>query len=139
MTAIMTEPRVAPLSHSGAFDGHTEVSERTFASWDGTELFYRAWLPAKSTSRALILLHRGHEHSGRLAEVVERLGVSDAAVFAWDQRGHGRSPGPRGGAESVAALAKDLDALARHLCRTHGVRLDETVVIAHSVGGVVAA
>jgi alpha-beta hydrolase superfamily lysophospholipase/SAM-dependent methyltransferase len=115
------------------------MSERTFTSWDGTELFYRAWLPGALSGRALILLHRGHEHSGRLEEVVARLGMQDAAVFAWDQRGHGRSPGPRGGAESVAALAKDLDAFARHLCREHGVRLDETVVMAHSVGGVVAA
>src|SRR3954447_17705813 len=107
MTAIMTEPRIDPLPQRGAFDGHTETSERTFTSWDGAELFYRAWLPATPTSRALVLLHRGHEHSGRLAEVVERLGMPDGAVFAWDQRGHGHSPGPRGGAESVAALAKD--------------------------------
>jgi alpha-beta hydrolase superfamily lysophospholipase/SAM-dependent methyltransferase len=139
MTALTAEPRVAPPPQTSPSGGRRETCERTFPSWDGVELFYRAWLPARPTGRALILLHRGHEHSGRLAEVVERLGLDDAAVFAWDQRGHGRSPGPRGGAESVAALAKDLDAFAHHLCASHGVRLDDTVVLAHSVGGVVAA
>src|SRR5689334_14451050 len=125
MTAVAVEPRLDTQSHAAG--GTPARVERTFTSWDGAELFYRAWLPAKPTSRALILLHRGHEHSARLAEVAEQLGGEDAAVFAWDQRGHGHSPGPRGGAESVAALAKDLDALARHLCREHGVRLDQTV------------
>jgi alpha-beta hydrolase superfamily lysophospholipase len=136
MTALAVQ---SPANDPGAHDPHARSEERTFTSWDGIELFYRAWLPVRPTGRALILLHRGHEHSGRLEEVVERLGMHDAGVFAWDQRGHGRSPGARGGAESVAALAKDLDAFARHLCREHGARLDETIVVAHSVGGVVAA
>jgi alpha-beta hydrolase superfamily lysophospholipase len=137
MSAI-AEPIVTPVPSVTPAEG-AGPAEETFASWDGSELFYRAWLPARTTSRALLLLHRGHEHSGRLAEVVERLGLEDAAVFAWDQRGHGRSPGPRGGAEGVAALVKDLDAFAAHVCRRHGVRLEDTVVVAHSVGGVIAA
>src|SRR5688500_16386973 len=115
-------------------------AELTFRSWDGANLFYCAWLPPRPATRAVVLLHRGHEHSGRLAEAVESLGLhhDDTAVFAWDQRGHGRSPGERGGAESVAVLAKDLDAFARHLRSTHGVRTADTVLLAHSVGAVVA-
>jgi SAM-dependent methyltransferase len=72
-----------------------QPSEHTFRSRDGTELFYRAWLPDRPTTKALLLFHRGHEHSGRWQETVATLGLEDVAVFAWDQRGHGRSPGER--------------------------------------------
>lgn len=113
-------------------------TEHTFKSHDGAELYYRAWIPEAPTTRALIVLHRGHEHSARMAETIHRLGLSDVAIFAWDQRGHGRSPGPRGGAESLSAVVKDLDVFAKHLCRVHGVRLTDTVLMAHSVGAVIA-
>src|SRR5690349_615051 len=79
--------------------------ERIFVSFDGVEIFYRAWIPTKElaaeaasplrASRALVLFHRGHEHSGRWQGFVEGLGMNDAAVFAWDARGHGKSPGER--------------------------------------------
>ncbi|MBE2213735.1 MAG: bifunctional alpha/beta hydrolase/class I SAM-dependent methyltransferase [Opitutaceae bacterium] len=114
-------------------------TEHAFTSWDGTSLFYRAWLPARPTTRALLLFHRGHEHSGRWQETVEALALEDTAVFAWEARGHGRSPGERGSAENLVAVIKDADAFARHLVAVHGIRLEDTVVLAHSVGAVVAA
>ena len=114
-------------------------TEQTFTSWDGTSLFYRAWLPARPATRALILFHRGHEHSGRWKETVDSLALEDTAIFAWDARGHGHSPGERGSAENLIALIKDADAFARHLVATHGIRLEDTVVMAHSVGAVIAA
>ena len=45
--------------------------ERYFRTWDGEQLFYRAWVPAESVNRAIVLVHRGHEHSRRLHELVE--------------------------------------------------------------------
>jgi alpha-beta hydrolase superfamily lysophospholipase/phosphatidylglycerophosphate synthase len=134
MTATLASSEVKTLER--AVDPGTE---HTFQSYDAAELFYRAWTPAMPTTRAVILLHRGHEHSGRLAESVRRLALDDVNVFAWDQRGHGRSSGARGGAENVAQLAKDLETFARHLEHAHGMRIGDTVLIAHSVGAVVAA
>jgi alpha-beta hydrolase superfamily lysophospholipase len=113
--------------------------EQRFSSWDETQLFYRAWIPARSTQKALILIHRGHEHSGRWQEVVEELGLEDVAVFAWEARGHGESPGERGTAENVMALEKDLDAFVRHVSEANGIPLANMIVMAHSVGAVVAA
>jgi alpha-beta hydrolase superfamily lysophospholipase/SAM-dependent methyltransferase len=114
--------------------------ERSFTSFDGTELFYRAWLPAGAPpTRAVVLFHRGHEHSGRWGEFVEALGMSDAAVFAWDARGHGRSPGERGWAPDFATVVKDADAFVRHVSRAHGFAISDMAVVAHSVGAVVAA
>lgn len=113
-------------------------TEHTLKSWDGAELFYRAWLPAAPANKALLLFHRGHEHSGRWEETVNALALDDVAVFAWDARGHGRSPGARGSAENLGVVIKDADAFARHIVQVHGIPLEQTVVMAHSVGGVVA-
>ena len=133
--------RQAPASrdaHPGLPSDDSSTAH-TFRSHDGVELFYRAWLPPQPTSRAVILMHRGHEHSGRLADTVAALGLTDVAVFAPDQRGHGRSPGTRGFAPGgLHTLVHDVEHFARHLTQGHGVRLDQTVVVAHSVGGVIA-
>ena len=73
---------------------------------DGTELFYRAWLPDAPTEKSLVIFHRGHEHSGRVQDIVEALDLRDVAVFAWDARGHGRTPGERGYAPDFATMVE---------------------------------
>lgn len=115
------------------------VVERSMTTWDGATLYYRAWLPAGPVSKALVLFHRGHEHSGRWQHVVDALALDDVAIFAWDARGHGRSSGDRGAAESVAALVKDADAFATHIAATYGIGPENTILMAHSVGAVIAA
>src|SRR4051812_30004907 len=115
------------------------ATEHIFRSWDGTELFYRAWRPASPARKALFLFHRGHEHSGRWQETVDSLGLDDVAVFAWDARGHGRSPGERGAAQSVADIIKDVDAFARHIWNEHKISPEDTIVLAHSLAAVTVA
>lgn len=122
-----------PIEQCGGATTHT------FTASDGAELFYRAWMPQQPTDKAILLLHRGHEHSARWQETIEALGLADFAVFAWDQRGHGHSPGERGYAQNLAVVVKDADLFARHVCEAHGVRMENMAVIAHSVGAVVAA
>ncbi len=116
-----------------------QASEHTFRSWDGAELFYRAWLPEQNTDRAVILFHRGHEHSGRWQDVVDKLNLPDFALFAWDARGHGRSPGERGYAEHLGVLTRDVDSFVRHVSRRYGIPMENIAVFAHSVGSVLAA
>src|SRR4051812_17367013 len=70
----------------------------------------RATLLPPSSKRAIVLFHRGHEHSGRWHDFVEALDMPDAAIFAWDARGHGKSPGERGWAPDLATVIKDADA-----------------------------
>jgi alpha-beta hydrolase superfamily lysophospholipase/SAM-dependent methyltransferase len=115
------------------------AAEYTMPSWDGAQLFYRAWLPERSTSKALLLFHRGHEHSGRWSEFVQMLALDNVAIFAWDARGHGRSDGERGAAENFGTLVKDVDAFVRHVREQHGFALENMIVLAHSVGAVVAS
>jgi alpha-beta hydrolase superfamily lysophospholipase/SAM-dependent methyltransferase len=116
-----------------------QLTTHTMTSWDGARLFYRAWIPPTATGKAVMVFHRGHEHSGFWEETVAALNLEDCSVFAWDQRGHGQSDGERGHAPNVAAVIKDAQTFARHLCDTHGVDLRQTVVIAHSIGAVIAA
>ncbi len=114
--------------------------EGTFPASGGTRLFYRHWRPAVATSKkALILLHRGHEHSGRFQGFVEALALDDFHVFAWDARGHGRSPGERGHAESFATMVADLDAFVRFVSATYDVPIENMVVLGHSVAAVMVS
>jgi hypothetical protein len=75
----------------------------------------------KWPNAAVVLLHRGHEHSGRLQHVVDELGLDDFAMFAWDARGHGHSPGARGDSPSFAALVRDVDSFVRHISSTYNM------------------
>jgi alpha-beta hydrolase superfamily lysophospholipase len=113
-----------------------EAAERTFLSWDGAELFYRSWIPNNQTDKALLLFHRGHEHSGRWQEMVDSLGLEDVAIFAWDARGHGRSAGDRGSAKSLHDVIKDVNGFARHVSETFGIPIENMIVLAHSLAAV---
>src|SRR5437660_4978627 len=113
-----------------------EAIEQTFTSWDGAELFYGAWIPDKRPKKALLLFHRGHEHSGRWQETVDSLGLNDVAIFAWDARGHGRSPGERGAANSLHDVIKDVDVFVRHIAQDYRIPLENMIVLAHSLAAV---
>lgn len=120
------------------------AQEAGFTAQDGTRLFYRCWPPSEAASdtqprRALVLLHRGHEHSGRVEALVHALGLRDHWAFAWDARGHGHSPGERGHTPSFATLVDDLDGFMRHVQRQHDIASEHTIVVANSVGAVIAA
>jgi len=115
------------------------VTESHFATDDGVELFYRHW-PASGTRRGtVVMFHRGHEHSGRMAHLVDELDLPDFDVFAWDARGHGRSPGERGFSPSFATSVRDVQTFVDHLHNVHGVAPQEMVVLAQSVGAVTIA
>jgi hypothetical protein len=54
--------------------------ESAFASHDGVELFYRAWPARSGTAKgAIVILHRGHEHSGRVAHLADELALDGFA------------------------------------------------------------
>lgn len=107
---------------------------------DDTPIFYRHWpATAGAGDRAILLLHRGHEHSGRLQHLVDELNLPGYAVFAFDAREHGRSAGRRGFAPDVGTLVKDLDTFVRDVIVPRGIPIGNLAVIGQSVGSVVAA
>jgi len=116
-----------------------KLLEHFMATFDGIRIFYRAWLPDTPTDKAVILFHRGHEHSGRWDGLIDALASDDAAVFAWDARGNGRSEGPRDDAENFGVYAKDADIFVRHLSSTYHIPIENMIVVGHSVGAAVVA
>jgi alpha-beta hydrolase superfamily lysophospholipase len=114
--------------------------ERFFETTDRTKLFYRYWPAADRTSKkAILLLHRGHEHSGRFQHVVDELDLPDFAMFAWDARGHGRSVLPKGSSPSFGTFVKDVDRFASHVSATFDIPIENIAVIGQSIGSVLAA
>lgn len=109
-----------------------------FTTDDGLSLHYKTW-NVQGATRALILLHRGHEHADRWDTVVPSLAMPDTAIYAWEARGHGQSPGRRGHAAGFMEYVRDLDTFFHHLQKVHGLVPERTVVVAHSVGAVVGA
>ena len=117
------------------------ATEHTFTSHDGQAIFYRNWKATGNTDtkRAIVLLHRGHEHSGRVEHIVNELDMPDTPFFAWDVRGCGRTEGTRGYAKSFMTWVQDLDQFIQHIHKTHHIPVENIVVIAQSVGAVIAA
>ncbi|MEJ8826364.1 bifunctional alpha/beta hydrolase/class I SAM-dependent methyltransferase [Variovorax humicola] len=114
--------------------------EQHFLTHDGVSLFYRRW-PATSATRrgAIVLFHRGHEHGARMAHLVDELDLPDFDFYAWDARGHGKSPGQRGYSPSFATSVRDVQTFIDHIGKAHGVPPEDIHVIAQSVGAVLVA
>lgn len=114
--------------------------ESQFETHDGQTLFYRYW-PAADNAQpkgAVVLFHRGHEHSGRVAHLVDEFDLPDHAFFAWDARGHGRSPGERGYSPSLATSVRDIQTFVDHIAATYDIPVRNMAVVAQSVGAVLA-
>ena len=119
-----------------------QQQQKTFTSHDGCQIFYRYW-PAIDTdiqpNQAIVLFHRGHEHSGRIAHLADELELPNFHIFAWDARGNGQSEGERGDAPNFATLIKDANAFIEHITHEYSLRQQDIAIIAQSVGAVIAS
>ena len=61
-----------------------------------------------------------------MAHLVDELGLPDFDFFAWDARGHGRSPGARGDAPGIATSVRDVQTFVDHIRDAHGIRASRT-------------
>jgi alpha-beta hydrolase superfamily lysophospholipase len=108
---------------------------RTLMTDDGLHLFTQHWLPEGAPRGIVVLVHGYAEHSGRYPHVARTLVDRGAAVYAYDQRGHGRSEGRRAFIESFDAYLDDLDRFLDHVrTRTRDAPL---FLFGHSMGGLV--
>lgn len=115
------------------------ANEHTFQTHDGVELFYRHWPSTQPRRGAVVMFHRGHEHSGRMAHLADELDLPAFDVFAWDARGHGRSPGERGYSPSFGTSVRDVQSFVEHIRDHHGIAPVDLAVLAQSVGAVLTA
>ncbi|MBS9778250.1 MAG: bifunctional alpha/beta hydrolase/class I SAM-dependent methyltransferase [Gammaproteobacteria bacterium] len=133
--------------------------QKTFTTNDDTELFYRYRSPraqktesilnntdesvsldnTSASQKAIVLFHRGHEHSARIMHITDELKLDDAHYFAWDARGHGNSPGERGDSPSITTSVADIDSFIHHICDEYNIDIKNIVVIAQSVSAVLVS
>jgi alpha-beta hydrolase superfamily lysophospholipase len=86
--------------HHGSFSGLGRV-----------QLFYQAWLPDGDRSRAVIVnLHGLGDHSGLYPNLAGHFAPRGIAIYAYDMRGNGRSPGQRAYLSSWDQYREDLHA-----------------------------
>ncbi len=115
------------------------ASECHFKTHDAVELFYRHWPARGERQGAVVMFHRGHEHSGRVGHLVEELDLENFDFFAWDARGHGHSPGERGFSPSFGTSVRDVQSFIDHIHDQHDIAHADMVVLAQSVGAVLIA
>jgi alpha-beta hydrolase superfamily lysophospholipase len=100
-----------------------------------TPLFGEALVPPQPVA-GLLIVHGISEHCGRYRAAMTSLAPLGVACFAYDQRGHGRSPGERADIERFQQFADDLHSIVV------GVRSAKPAlplfVWAHSMGALVA-
>ncbi|MCC3373868.1 alpha/beta hydrolase [Cohnella sp. REN36] len=113
-----------------------EAAEGTFRGHQGIELFYRrlpaARLPAKG---AVIAVHGHGDHSEGLQNLCGMLTEGGYHVYAFDLRGHGRSPGTRGAIRDWQEYRGDLHAFRTMVAAETGWL--PLYVAGHSLGGVI--
>ena len=96
-------------------------------------------LPAGPARGTVLIVHGLGEHAGRYAHVAAHLAQAGWAVAGYDQRGHGRSGGPRGAIARPDSLLTDLGAVITHIKSAGSDRLSgPLVLLGHSMGGLVA-
>lgn len=122
-------------------DEHTAAPQlpATVATRDGLTLALTHWpAPCPATTKGVIcLVHGLGEHAGRYQHVARHLNQCGWSVVGYDHRGHGRSPGPRGGLRRDDDLLHDLAAVIDLIRQHHaGQRLG---VLGHSMGGITVA
>ncbi|WP_404539965.1 alpha/beta hydrolase [Dyella agri] len=101
---------------------------------DGQRLRLRDW-PLSQARGSVLIVHGLGEHAGRYAKLARWFNALGYAVRAYDQRGHGQSPGPRGVLGHPDDLLADLSVVHADYARALGTA---PLLLGHSMGGLVA-
>lgn len=111
-----------------------------FVASDGENIAVQDWpLAQEVPKRGLVLIVHGlGEHAGRYDTLARGLNDWGFAVRGYDQYGHGRSGGPRGGLTSARRLIDDLGDVVDDT-RTQMPPAAPLILLGHSLGGLVAA
>ncbi len=80
-------------------------------------LYTQAWYPdaGRQPKALIVLVHDFHSHSGWLKRTCRALAGTGYAVYAYDQRGHGRSEGSRSYFDRFDDVLADLFAFTQHV------------------------
>lgn len=110
--------------------------EGTFQGAKGLELYYQSWHPQGSAEAVLIIVHGHGGHSGIFPLMVEYLIEHNYAIYGFDLRGNGRSPGQRGYINSWSEFLIDLKSFVDLVKAKEADR--DLFIIGQSMGGTIA-
>lgn len=125
-------PRVEGL---GPVRGPAVMEAEAFVMPDGYRLPYLAALPTGDAEAVLLALHGFNDYARAFADSAPKWAASGLAVYAYDQRGFGRTAG-RGLWHGARAMAFDLQNVVDLLRRRHPDI--PIVLLGESMGGAVA-
>jgi lysophospholipase len=109
--------------------------EEAFLDVDGARLWTEDDVPSGARAHVLVL-HGYADHLGRYRAFRDALLAEGLGVHTYDQRGHGKSPGPRGHVRRFSDYLDDFDkCLSRMRAQGGNTR---AFVVAHSHGGLEA-
>ncbi|MEZ4511069.1 MAG: alpha/beta hydrolase [Chloroflexota bacterium] len=108
-------------------------NQGTFKGADGLDLFYQSWLPESGADATLVIVHGLGEHSGRYQNVVNHFVPQGYAIYSFDHRGHGRSPGQQGYVNSFDEFVADLGAFVQMVSQRETGK--PFFLLGHSMGG----
>ena len=90
--------------------------EGSFVTPDGVNLYYQCWVPANRRARAVLInLHGLGDHSGLYPTLAAHFPPRGVALYAYDMRGNGRSPGQRAYVRDWHEYLDDLGAFLRRV------------------------
>ncbi|MCM2373584.1 alpha/beta hydrolase [Aporhodopirellula aestuarii] len=88
---------------------------------------------AVDADSVVVIVHGLGEHSGWYAELADQLSAVGMASLAYDQHGHGKSPGRRGDAPTLQTLVDDIGVAVASAQENWPEA--EVVLLGHSMGG----
>ena len=111
-----------------------KITKDFFTGRDGIELYYEAYIPEK-VEATLIIVHGLSEYIASYAEFRDFLNARNIAVYGFDARGHGNSPGIRAHVNRWSEYTEDLHRFVQLVQKEQSENL---VMFSHSMGTTIA-
>ncbi len=131
-----------PMSVSSPCKGTAMIHDTFWLTVsDHSRLYVNRWLPDGPPKAVILLSHGMAEHSGRYARLAEALCAAGHGLYAFDQRGHGKTAehgvlGHYADQDGWCAMVSDLASLNQRIGEQHpGVPI---ILLGHSMGSYIA-
>jgi len=102
---------------------------------DNYQIFTQKWIAVEEPKAVIIIVHGLGEHSSRYQHLAHYFNTQQYSVYSFDQRGHGKSSGPRGDIPSYNIACNDVDSIIKSVREDYP--LIPIFLYGHSLGGAI--